>query len=359
MSPAIKRFFERHERSIGLGLMAMGFTIDTLTLKRIDLLFDNLVFVFYLTIAITAIVLTNAHQSGVLQNRFVDRYHVWLSLPMQYAFGGLFSGFVIIYSRSGTMVGSWLFLGLMAGLLVGNEFAKKYYVRLTFHLTIFYTALFSFFIFALPVLTGRMGAGMFLLSAAASLLAIGLLLAGLRRLSPAYVRQAGAKVLAAIGTVVAVYTTLYFTNIIPPVPLALKHIGVYHALIARPDYAADAEPAPWFRFDLDTASVFHRFRGEPVYVFASVFAPTRLRTPVVHRWSRFDERTRRWLVSDQLSYPISGGRDGGYRGYSQKQHVEDGRWRVEVVTSRGQLIGYVTFTVHSVTVPPSVRAVRL
>ncbi|MDO8560035.1 MAG: DUF2914 domain-containing protein [bacterium] len=360
MNPAVKDFLERNERRIGLGLMALGFGIDNLTLNRIDLLFDNLIFFFYLSIALTAIFLTNAHQGGVLQTRFIARNHAWLPLPMQYAFGGLFSGFVVIYSRSGTWVASWVFLGIMSALLVGNEFAKNNYVRLAYHITIFYTALFSFAIFFLPVLTRRMGTGMFLLSGATSLATIAVILFALAKLTPAVFLRARAKAFAGIAAVFLLFNVLYFTNVIPPVPLSLKQIGVYHGVTARGGaYQAMVEPSPWYRIDRDSAAVFHRSGSEPVFVFSSVFAPTDLRTPIVHRWSIYDERSRRWVERDRLSFPITGGRDGGYRGYSLKRSIQDGKWRVEVVTNRGQLIGRITFTVEAADVSPQTKAAAL
>ncbi|TSC77023.1 MAG: hypothetical protein G01um101431_206 [Parcubacteria group bacterium Gr01-1014_31] len=360
MNPAVKDFLERNERRIGLGLMAMGFGIDNLTLNRIDLLFDNLIFFFYLSIALTAIFLTNAHQGGVLQTRFIARNHAWLPLPMQYAFGGLFSGFVVIYSRSGTWVASWIFLSIMAALLVGNEFAKNNYVRLAYHITIFYTALFSFAIFFLPVLTRRMGTGMFLLSGATSLATIAVILFALAKLTPAVFLRARVKAYTGIAAVFLLFNVLYFTNVIPPVPLSLKQIGVYHAVGKNPlGYSALVEPPPWHRFYEDTSRVFNRYGNEPVFVFSSVFAPTDLKAPIFHRWSFYNQQLRKWTVTDRLSFSILGGRDGGYRGYSQKRNVAPGRWRVDVVTSRGQLIGYVTFSVVTADVIPGTKRVTL
>ena len=43
-----------------------------------------------------------------------------------------------------------------------------------------------------------------------------------------------------------------------------------------------------------------------------------------------------------------GGRDGGYRGYSIKNDVTAGKWRVNVKTGDGKLIGRVGFTVEDV-----------
>ena len=43
---------------------------------------------------------------------------------------------------------------------------------------------------------------------------------------------------------------------------------------------------------------------------------------------------------------IAGGRDKGYRGYTFKQRVMPGEWRVDVETAEGRVIGRVSFRVE-------------
>jgi hypothetical protein len=44
--------------------------------------------------------------------------------------------------------------------------------------------------------------------------------------------------------------------------------------------------------------------------------------------------------------PVSGGREGGYRGSTVKQRVAPGDWRVDLETAHGQIIGRVSFRVE-------------
>jgi len=53
-----------------------------------------------------------------------------------------------------------------------------------------------------------------------------------------------------------------------------------------------------------------------------------------------------------VTFPINGGRDGGYRGYTIKHNPEPGDWRVDINTSEGHLIGRITFKVERAAVPP-------
>ena len=78
---------------------------------------------------------------------------------------------------------------------------------------------------------------------------------------------------------------------------------------------------------------------------SAVFAPAKLTESIFHEWAYFDETRRRWTPTDRLPFTVIGGRDLGYRGYSLKKNIFPGTWRVDVTTSRGQLIGRIIFNV--------------
>ena len=141
---------------------------------------------------------------------------------------------------------------------------------------------------------------------------------------------------------------------IPPVPLSLKEIGVYHGMSRTKDgeYNLSFETALWYELGKKTSAIFHRRAGEPIYAFSSVFAPTRLDTEIVHHWYYFDEGKGNWVSSNLVNFPISGGRDGGYRGYSVKENTLPGKWRVDVETPRGQIIGRFGFEVVDIAETP-------
>jgi hypothetical protein len=69
--------------------------------------------------------------------------------------------------------------------------------------------------------------------------------------------------------------------------------------------------------------------------------------PIRHVWSRQDA-DRGWLPTDRIEFEISGGREGGYRGFSFKRAVTPGKWRVEVETGDGRILGRIDFTVLAV-----------
>lgn len=355
--------FHRYERWAFSGSMLFGFIMDSLTLTRIDLLFDNLVLFFYLAVAVAGIVLTNLYDTGIwrgtpdgirLLHRIPSYARTVSPFLMQYAFGGLLSGFFVFYSRGASFSASWLFLALLFGLLVGNEFFRTRYQQFTFQISILFFVLYSYMIFFVPIVMGAMNAWIFLISGMISIGSIGFLLYGFSYLMPATRQQLRTAVAGSIGGIFLVMNALYFLNILPPLPLSLKKVGAYHEVARATDgYWVVDEVQPWYTFLLPRKTV-HLIPGNPVYFYSAVFAPTRLaETRIVHHWQYFDQKKDVWISRSRIEFPITGGRDGGYRGYSQKTNIEPGLWRVRVETVRGQVLGEKRFLVEmTIVLPP-------
>lgn len=354
----VREFFERNERHISTLFLVGGFIFDTLTLRRIDVLWDNALIILYLMLTAVGIVVLHLHRGEILRHRLIGLIHDYIPLAMQFAFGGLFSVFSVFYFRSASWATSWPFLLILFGLLIGNEFFREYYEQLAFQVSIFFVALFSYLVFAIPILVGQMGTLVFLASGVCALLAILLFINVLAKALPNRVEKSRRALLISVGVFYTLITTLYFTNTIPPVPLSLKEAGVYHAVSRSvTGYDLVGEMRPWYTF-LKKETI-HILPGSPVFLYSAVFAPTRLATDIVHEWQYKDVITGKWISVAQVPFAINGGRDGGYRGYSFKTSLSAGKWRVNVETSRGQVIGRVTFFVeYSSNVPPLITQKR-
>ncbi|MEK7134400.1 MAG: DUF2914 domain-containing protein [Patescibacteria group bacterium] len=342
----LRTFVAKYERHLSAGALAGGFLVDTLTFQRIDFLFGHAMLFAYLFIAAASIVFMNARAAGRWTNRFSEKTAPFFPLFAQYAFGGLFSAFAIFYTKSASITASWPFLIFIFALLLGNETFRTRYQKFGFQITLFFIVLFSFLIFYFPVVLGEISTRVFLLSGAASLLLIVLFTRALFFIAPAQ-KEKGRKIaIQGIGGAFLLINFMYFANIIPPIPLALKDAGVYNDISRTPDgaYQVLAEKTDWrdmlaFQKNISIAP------GDAVYFFSSVFAPTRLHTNIVHEWQYFDEEKRTWTTTTKVAFPITGGSDGGYRGYSMKTSVFPGFWRVRVVTERGAVIGQRRFTI--------------
>jgi len=341
----IRAFVTKYERHLSAGALAGGFIIDTLTFQRIDVLVSHVVLFVYLGIAAFSILFLNARAAGRWQNRFSDKTAPFFPVFTQYAFGGLFSAFAIFYTKSASLATSWPFLLFIFALLIGNETFRARYQRFGFQITLFFIVLFSFLIFYIPVIVGKMGASIFLLSGALSLLGAWFFVRLVLRVAPIEKGRAKRIAIFGIGTAFVFINYMYFANIIPPIPLALEDGGVYHRVYRAGDgyHLVDEERSFLARFR-PTQSVSIT-PGEPLYFYSAVFAPTKLETVIAHRWQYYDETTKEWVTSSEIAFPISGGREGGYRGYTIKEAPFQGLWRVQVVTERGQVVGGEKFNV--------------
>jgi len=345
----IKSFYVKNERYLTPIAFLTGFLWDSFTLQRIDLWLENIIFIVYLFAAAGIILLLNS--------RFPLKHARYLPIALQFIFGALFSGFFIFYSRSASFFTSWPFLFILIGILVGNEFFRKHYHQLTFQLSIFFIAIFSYSIFSVPVFLGEMGPLVFILSGIVSLFLIGLVIFILSRVVPQKIGQRQRVIAASILGLFLAFNFLYFTNIIPPIPLSLKDAGVYYSIkrISPSEYAVYQEKSSWPDFLRVFDKTISWSPGTPIYVYSAVFAPTKISTEIFHHWSYFDEKRDNWTESSRAGFLITGGRDGGYRGYTFKSYIWPGKWRVEIVNDRGQVLGRVGFKLVETEVKPQLE----
>jgi hypothetical protein len=358
LSARTKRFFIRHEKRISSVALVLGFIVDNITFAFIEISTAALALAGYLVLAAAGIALINMHERTGLLARIALKIHPFLAPSVQFSFGALFSAFTIFYSKSGSLTSSWPFMLMLVGLLVGNEFFRRRYLQMTFQAVMWFVALLLYAIFLTPILIGSIGVLSFVAGTIAALAVVAGFLFTLARIAPARFNSIKRMLaVSVVGVYIGLYG-LYFTNLIPPIPLSLREIGVYHAVERLSDggYALVDEDRPWYEPIMPGLTI-HTAPNEPVYIFSAVFAPSRLTTPIVHRWQYYNEVRGEWVTTNTLNFSISGGRQGGFRGYTYKTQMEQGKWRVSVETTRGQVLGDITFTVERVNTPVPVEVI--
>lgn len=346
--PETSQWLSEHRRHLPTVALVAGFIWDWLTLGRPDRLFDNAVLLFYVVLSgLSIIVLSLQRQRGRASPLAIRTI-------LQFAFGNLTSALFILYSISGTFTGNWVFFLMLIGLLVGNEYFGDRYGQLRFNVTVYSLLVLAYFVLITPVVFARMGAEMFLVAAVASLGFIILYGVVLDILAPRVVhvsaRQVGISVLAIhIG-----FTGLYFSELIPPVPLALRDMGIYHQVQREGGaYRLTHAPHAWYEFFESGDDVIYKTgTRDRAYCFSSVFAPADLSTPIVHHWQYYDLENEQWNTHARIPFSITGGRDEGFRGFSYISALQTGRWRCRVETERGALVGRQTFTVQAASSTP-------
>lgn len=347
----LKQFYHRHEKYFPVASFLLGFLYDSLTLKRIDQFTDNLILLVYLLLAGGLILLIGLIDTGQIRHDRILRYRGWYPNVLQFLLGGLFSAYVIFYFKSAALGKSLVFVGLMAALLLVNEFLHHKLLNITLLCTLYFFAVFAFLTFFIPIVAHSISRAMFFYSGGMAFLFAALLVTAiyrkvLRQMPRLLVKSTSPSVL-----VFAVLGYLYMENWIPPVPLSLKEAGIYHHVHKASDrYVVQYYRPSRYHFWIRDDRRFQYVSGDTVFCFASIFAPIDMQAAVYHRWQVYDTRQQTFQQTDLLQYRISGGRAGGYRGYTYKRHVRPGRWRVDVETETGQVLGRIDFTVEAVEV---------
>lgn len=327
----------------------LGFIVDNITLNNVEQVFDNIVLASYVLLAGGSLLVLYASAAQKLPPQYLARAERWSPLLLQFSFGGLLSGILIFYSRSGSFFVSWPFLLLIIVVIVGNEMLRRRAQRLVFNLSILFVGLFSYLVLAVPVLLGKMGAWIFLLSGLLAAAIMFFYVRLLRRVIPNFLAANLRMVIFSLGTIFVSLNFLYFANIIPPIPLSIKHVGIYHNVEHNEDkteYYVTYEKGKWYNFFKDSDTTYHYEAGDGVFCFAAVFAPTRLSTNIFHRWEYYEEEHKEWRTHDRIEYAISGGRGDGYRGYTVVRNVREGTWRCTVETERKQVLGREKFEIE-------------
>ncbi|MFC2186800.1 DUF2914 domain-containing protein [Fulvivirgaceae bacterium LMO-SS25] len=344
---AFRRFIWKHKKYAPLLFFIGGFIFDSLTLGRIDRLYDMLVLSLHITSLTVTLYLYNLADDGKWENTLLDRYKEYFPLAIQFFFGALSSAYVIYFSRSVSLSKTITFFIILVGLLVANEFLKKRISNKYLQFSIYFFVSFTFFTFMTPVFIKEMNTAIFVLSGIISLACTLALIIIIYKKSPSTREEIQlSKIVGIVLTMYTVINMFYFFNLIPPVPLAVESGIVAHNIkVERNKYLVSYESEEWNVFWREHRIQFIYNPGENVYVFTSIFAPTDIEKSIFHRWKWYNDRTKKWEVVEDIGYAITGGRDDGYRGYTFKNNVKEGLWKVEVITEEELVIGVIDFEI--------------
>lgn len=319
---------ERFRRYFPAAAFLSGFVWDALTLGRSITTLDLLIlFGYYVAAAVILIFIGRSV-------RF--RFSAYMNYALQFLFGGIFSALVIFYFLSSSALPGFAVVAVLVAVLVANEFLEKRYSQLTLSWTLFAVCGIMLFNFALPHLFRSIHPLWFYLSTFAALAFVAAVrIAG---------RQESDRMWPSLA-VAGVLLVLHFFNAIPPVPLVKKQMMIAHGVERTgTSYVITVERRPTLeRWRLSGAK--HHYSGGRVYCFTSIFAPRNLDTVLRHRWEKADPRSGVWQTMSTVSFPVAGGREGGYRGYSWKQNVSPGEWRVRAELESGATISVMRFEV--------------
>jgi hypothetical protein len=355
VSESLKLYYSRNEGRLAAAFFAAGFVFDIVTTGRIDSWLTIGQQAVYLLV-IMAILLhmflqQDAPPPDVGESTVRKWYYEYRSPVVHFLMGALLNLYAIFYFKSSSLLVSFGFLGLLVVVLLANELKRVKTLGLPFKFALLSLCLLSFFAYLLPILFGSIGLTMFLSSMFIGCVPLAAATWRIRAKRPEKFALARRQILVPLGCVVVGFLFFYLFRLIPPVPLSIPFIGVYHQVDKTADGYRLSHERPMWRIWHNGDQKFLAQPGDRVYVYFRVFSPGRFADQVQVRW-HWKDPARGWTLHDTIPIRIVGGREQGFRGYGFKSNYQPGEWKVQVETTDGREIGRVYFDLVSVAEAP-------
>lgn len=347
----ISDYYEKHETKVDIAFFLGGFVFDVFTLSKIDDPLAILQQVAYLFV-IGLILYYEFLFSCQLFQPGPRLQKVWnyRQLAVHFLLGSLLSVYSLFFLKSASFFSSLSFVLVIMVLMVLNELKSVQQSEVNIKVGLYIICVFSFFSMMVPVVLGFVGILPFLLAMALT----GAFIYGVYRLLRRQVQDEKIllrKMVIPGSTVVLMSLVFYLVGWIPPVPLSVENMGIYHNIEKTNGAYILSHEKPWWKFWQTGDQTFRAAPGDKVYFFASVFSPGRFKDSVYVHWYFHDPR-QGWKSTDRIPMQVTGGREKGFRGYAIKQNYSPGDWRVSVETTDRREIGRIYFSVETAEANP-------
>ncbi|MCB0385374.1 MAG: DUF2914 domain-containing protein, partial [Bdellovibrionales bacterium] len=316
-----RNLWAKNEKYLTAEFFVAGFLFDILTLKRID---------EWLTIVQQGVFLLLAVFLLVLKTKRWDPPETWPKLlhtgwgyrveAMHFLFGSLLSAFTVFYFKSSSLIVSFGFLAVLCALLVANELKRFQQLELPFKWALLTLCLVSYLSYLAPIFLGFIGVTTFLISI---FLTAGTLLIIYRYLkkgpSPEGI-DLKKLLLYPSSAVMVFFIVAYMMQWVPPVPLSLKFVGIYHQVARTPDGHYELHhQKPWWNFWHNGDQDFKSLSGDKIYCYFRLFSPGGFSDEIRLHWLLKDPK-RGWTTQDKIPLKVLGGRAEGFRGFGAKSN---------------------------------------
>jgi hypothetical protein len=340
----IKLYATRNERRLALSFFVAGFLFDIVTLGRIDswlTIGQQAVYLALVTLVLMQMLLEEGQPAPELASapRMKRWYYEYRNPAIHFLLGALLSAYTLFFFKSSSLLVSFGFMAVLVLLLFANEAERFKKLGLAFKFALLALCWLSYFAYVIPVLIGSTGLAVFLASMAAGcvpLAAVSLLV----------LKDRKRKILVPLGCVVIVFLTFYLFRIIPPVPLSIPFMGVYHGVERTEQGYKLIHERPAWRIWHNGDQRFLAQGGDRVFIYFRIFSPGRFSDQVLMRWY-FRDAARGWTLQDTVPIKIVGGREEGFRGYAFKSNYQFGEWKVQIETADAREIGRIYFNLEN------------
>ncbi len=289
----------------------------------------------------------NVENKKTRSHKLLEKLNTWTTFSVSFFLGTLLSHTLVYYFRSSDILQMWPIFLIIFIAILANEFLYG----IVPDILLFFVALTLWFIFNVPFVLNKVNTYTFFISILVSVIATSIITLVLQRI---YLSKKEFIFLIIFSIVFPfLLLRLYYINYIPAVPLALGDSGFYSSVekenvenkyIYKRGETGLIQNKKFFflendYYDLDTLIKIGEF-----YFFSSIISPADVSADITHIWEKYDHEKKIWIKQTEITYPISGGREDGYRGYSNITNISEGDWRVKV-TADGRLIGLKKITV--------------
>jgi Protein of unknown function (DUF2914) len=350
----VKAFSHKHKKWEPLAFFTAGFTFDALLLHRIDdpLMLTHQFIYLCLSAFIISWDLLSEGREVVAGPKWISKVWSYREGILHFLLGTLLNVYTIFYFKSGTFLSSFIFLLILAALLYLNEVRPPKISKHLLRNALFGLCLISYMNIIVSIILGSIGIFIFMLAIATAILIHSALVHYLaKRLPPNRVKR---EIRLPFFGVAVLYVLLYLFKVLPPVPLSVKHMGIYHTVEKENGFYKLGYTRPSWKFWESGDQTFEANPGDKIFCFIQVFSPSRFKDQLFVRW-QYDDPRSGWTNADAIPLGVVGGREEGFRGMTSKSNYTPGDWRVSVETSDGRQIGRLGFTVKPASNPsPSV-----
>ena len=347
MIQALRDSYQKHQRWTPILFFVLGFIFDAFMLKRADELLAILQQALYIVISATFIGIELVETTReVHAPRWVVKIWKYREAVLHFLMGTLLNAYTIFYFKSASALSSFVFIAILVAVLIMNEFQRFGKSQTQVHVTFLSLCLISYLITLAPIVLGFIGIIPFLV---ANLVAVLVALLYYRLMETKFLvlpRVLRTHVLMPFVAIQAFFAILYFTHLIPPVPLSVSFIGIYHDVKKSEGEYELSYSRSATKFWQNGDQTFLARPGDTIFCFARIFSPSRFKDQLQVRWLYWDAK-RGWETSDVIPLPVVGGREEGYRAITKKTNYSPGEWRIQIETTDSREIGRIRFSVEA------------
>jgi len=319
-----------------------GFLFDVITIGEVDDRFNLISQGLYLFFACSLLIYSfiDLENNRFKESKIFQLFVKYYDLIFHFSIGSLLSVFTIFYFKSSSILNSFIFLFIIVSFMIANELPAFVKFGKYFKSTLVGICIVSYFSYLSPIFLGEVGKSSFFFGLIISVAFIAILNFVYKKI----LKRSVLKEFALSSSLACLFfLVFYILKVLPPIPVAIKDIGIYQKIV-RSNYEYRCyHQKPWWKFWHKGDQDFYFDDKSIIHLFFAIYSPSSFSDSVIVQWST--KINGKWIKSDQIPVKIVGGRSGGFRGVTYKKNFTAGKWRASVLTKDNREVGSIKMNV--------------